>query len=255
MSADTRREPTARREASTSIASLGSPTMRPWWVITRISAGGTATEAPPRHRGRLCGRSHAHQLLRRADGDHYVPWRRFASAGHGWPSSPASAGFACGLRLRLGWHVVPGRWADTPRLASFAITSAGGGTQSTHREANNLTTNEPRETKRSSRSRRRERDPPYRLADLASAGRTASRRRGRDSNPRSALTDSGFQDQRIRPLCHPSGTTDPRCCPVGRSTTRRSWQRAWCPADSHPARPSPARSGTLRARFYDPRLD
>jgi hypothetical protein len=33
----------------------------------------------------------------------------------------------------------------------------------------------------------------------------SSERRGRDSNPRSALTDSGFQDQRIQPLCHPSG--------------------------------------------------
>ena len=27
-------------------------------------------------------------------------------------------------------------------------------------------------------------------------------RRGRDSNPRSAYTESGFQDRRIQPLCH-----------------------------------------------------
>ena len=27
-------------------------------------------------------------------------------------------------------------------------------------------------------------------------------RRGRDSNPRSEQTDNGFQDRRIRPLCH-----------------------------------------------------
>ena len=32
----------------------------------------------------------------------------------------------------------------------------------------------------------------------------SSERRGWDSNPRSAYTDSGFQDQRDRPLCHPS---------------------------------------------------
>ena len=31
-------------------------------------------------------------------------------------------------------------------------------------------------------------------------------RRGWDSNPRSACTDSGFQDRCDRPLCHPSGT-------------------------------------------------
>ena len=36
-------------------------------------------------------------------------------------------------------------------------------------------------------------------------------RRGRDSNPRSACTDSGFQDQRIRPLCHPSTGLPARC--------------------------------------------
>ena len=30
-------------------------------------------------------------------------------------------------------------------------------------------------------------------------------RRKRDSNPRSARTDNGFQDRRIRPLCHSSG--------------------------------------------------
>ncbi len=30
-------------------------------------------------------------------------------------------------------------------------------------------------------------------------------RRGRDSNPRSEQTDNGFQDRRIRPLCHLSG--------------------------------------------------
>ncbi len=29
-------------------------------------------------------------------------------------------------------------------------------------------------------------------------------RRGRDSNPRTAQTVSGFQNRRIRPLCHPS---------------------------------------------------
>ena len=29
-------------------------------------------------------------------------------------------------------------------------------------------------------------------------------RRGRDSNPRYACTHNGFQDRRIRPLCHPS---------------------------------------------------
>ena len=36
-------------------------------------------------------------------------------------------------------------------------------------------------------------------------GRIAIWRRGRDSNPRSAQTDNGFQDRRIRPLCHLSG--------------------------------------------------
>ncbi len=30
-------------------------------------------------------------------------------------------------------------------------------------------------------------------------------RRGRDSNPRWRFRHSGFQDRRIRPLCHPSG--------------------------------------------------
>ena len=45
-----------------------------------------------------------------------------------------------------------------------------------------------------------------------------NQRRGWDSNPRSRLTrDNGFQDRRIRPLCHPSGAarrkslTPPRC--------------------------------------------
>jgi hypothetical protein len=31
-------------------------------------------------------------------------------------------------------------------------------------------------------------------------------RRERDSNPRSAQTDNGFQDRRNRPLCHLSGS-------------------------------------------------
>ena len=30
-------------------------------------------------------------------------------------------------------------------------------------------------------------------------------RKERDSNPRSRFRLSGFQDRRIRPLCHPSG--------------------------------------------------
>jgi hypothetical protein len=42
-------------------------------------------------------------------------------------------------------------------------------------------------------------------------------RRGRDSNPRSACTDSGFQDQRIRPLCHPSGGRSDASCERGRT--------------------------------------
>src|SRR4029450_2130550 len=33
---------------------------------------------------------------------------------------------------------------------------------------------------------------------------TGGGRRGWDSNPRSACTDSGFQDRCDRPLCHPS---------------------------------------------------
>ncbi len=41
-------------------------------------------------------------------------------------------------------------------------------------------------------------------------------RRGRDSNPRSACTDSGFQDRCIRPLCHPSGPS--------MMTARRPWR-------------------------------
>src|SRR5712692_2543491 len=42
---------------------------------------------------------------------------------------------------------------------------------------------------------------------LATQGTTAAlQRRGRDSNPRGTWTaPSGFQDRRIRPLCHPSG--------------------------------------------------
>jgi hypothetical protein len=35
--------------------------------------------------------------------------------------------------------------------------------------------------------------------------RDTTMRRGWDSNPRRACTLSGFQDRRIRPLCHPSG--------------------------------------------------
>jgi len=37
------------------------------------------------------------------------------------------------------------------------------------------------------------------------AGRIFDRRRGRDSNPRCPCGQSGFQDRRIRPLCHLSG--------------------------------------------------
>src|SRR5208283_2054317 len=40
-------------------------------------------------------------------------------------------------------------------------------------------------------------------------------RRGRDSNPRRALTRSGFQDRRDRPLCHLSGF---RCWQGGRDS-------------------------------------
>ena len=48
---------------------------------------------------------------------------------------------------------------------------------------------------------------PLERNPIQSCGRNRGvlrKRRGRDSNPRSACTDSGFQDQRIRPLCHPS---------------------------------------------------
>ena len=46
-------------------------------------------------------------------------------------------------------------------------------------------------------------------AEATSPKRRPPKRRGRDSNPRSACTDSSFQDWRIRPLCHPSGSARP----------------------------------------------
>lgn len=44
-------------------------------------------------------------------------------------------------------------------------------------------------------------------------------RRKRDSNPRSARTDNGFQDRRIRPLCHSSGRKSSKIlkCGMGNS--------------------------------------
>ena len=62
-------------------------------------------------------------------------------------------------------------------------------------------------------------------------------RRGRDSNPRSAQTDNGFQDRRIRPLCHLSlrGIVEAMLCRrklcshVAPSSTRS------CPSHPRPA--------------------
>ncbi len=47
-------------------------------------------------------------------------------------------------------------------------------------------------------------------------------RRGRDSNPRSACAESGFQDRRDRPLCHLSGFGRLACRAVARSFFARS---------------------------------
>ena len=52
------------------------------------------------------------------------------------------------------------------------------------------------------------------------------RRRGRDSNPRSACTDSGFQDQRIRPLCHPSTVRPADLSPAWCHATRLACAKA-----------------------------
>jgi hypothetical protein len=85
------------------------------------------------------------------------------------------------------------------------------------------------------------------------------RRREGDSNPRGACTPNGFQDRRIRPLCHPSSA---RKLPVGSAdsagraglvvggSTGRTWLRPAGPAIRRRAT-SPARQGrsTLQVRL------
>jgi hypothetical protein len=46
-------------------------------------------------------------------------------------------------------------------------------------------------------------------------------RRGRDSNPWEPCDSSGFQDRRIRPLCHPSEAMNPALSSVGVGRHRR----------------------------------
>jgi hypothetical protein len=48
------------------------------------------------------------------------------------------------------------------------------------------------------------------LPDAAGQRRTGFWRRGRDSNPRRPCGLNGFQDRRIRPLCHPSAFAMPQ---------------------------------------------
>ena len=50
-------------------------------------------------------------------------------------------------------------------------------------------------------------------------------RRGRDSNPRDPCEPSGFQDRRIRPLCHPSACTPRYRYDVNDATRRRTFYR------------------------------
>ena len=72
-------------------------------------------------------------------------------------------------------------------------------------------------------------------------------RRGRDSNPRSACTDSGFQDQRIRPLCHPSGVAGamlPRH-PTESPMRQQQWMPTCANQRSRLAQAEPRRGGRV----------
>lgn len=66
-------------------------------------------------------------------------------------------------------------------------------------------------------------------------------RTGRDSNPRSDFSDAGFQDQCIRPLCHPSGLN----CLLGNRPSAHLWHARWGHRGVRPhsqgSRPKPVR--------------
>lgn len=53
-------------------------------------------------------------------------------------------------------------------------------------------------------NRRRSEQNPSHLDDDLGSNPPSHQRRERDSNPRDPRGPTGFQDQRIRPLCHPS---------------------------------------------------